>query len=187
MPMNKKGLPPEDIELFRQHAGEVKPVLSNTIELPRPVSRKRHRHPETASRAVPMGAMSDQPTYIPAEIDISDENYIQFKRPGIQDRIFRRLLRGQIPIVAELDLHGMTVYNAKIALDQFMDHIRQHERQVCIRIIHGKGYGSRDGLPVIKRQTQIWLQCNINILAYCSCTPADGGTGAIYVLVKNCA
>jgi DNA-nicking Smr family endonuclease len=187
--MNTKGIKPEDIELFRQQAGKVKPVTSNTIETARPDSRKRsfRTRTETARHTVPAGAMFDQPTYVPASIDISDENFIQFKRAGIQDRVFRKLLRGQIPVVAELDLHGMTIYNARIALDQFMSHIHQHERQVCIRIIHGKGYGSRDGLPVIKRQTQLWLQCNINVLAYCSCIPAEGGTGAIYVLVKNCA
>ncbi len=182
-------LKPEDIDLFRQAVGAVKPVIHNTIELSRPTTRKRrvHTSAENLPPYTPAGAMLEQPTYVPASIDISEENFIQFKRAGIQDRVFRKLLRGHLPVMAELDLHGMTVYNAKLALDQFMEHIRHHEKQICIRVIHGKGYGSQGGLSVIKRQTQLWLQCNINVLAYCSCVPADGGTGAIYVLVKNCA
>ena len=101
------------------------------------------------------------------------------------DRIRRLARRCSDAVTSVSSVVASPDARAKIALDQFMAQIQHTGRQICIRIIHGKGYGSKDGFPVIKRQTQQWLQCNISVLAYCSCRPSDGGTGAIYVLVKS--
>jgi DNA-nicking Smr family endonuclease len=184
--MTKHVLKPEEIDLFRQRVGDVRPLAQNTAEMPRPAPRKSRRSdlPETPGNTHQPSRSGLNP-YESEGIIVSSDDFIQFRRPGIQDRVFRKLQRGQIEIAAELDLHGMTINRAKIALDQFMAQIQHTGRQICIRIIHGKGYGSKDGFPVIKRQTQQWLQCNISVLAYCSCRPSDGGTGAIYVLVKS--
>lgn len=181
--MSKHVLKPEDIDLFRQRMGDVSP-LKHTAEVP-PTSARRAVRVRSSNLNSTISSRSVETLYDPEPVSISNESVIQFRKPGIQDRVFKKLQRGQFPIVAELDLHGMTAYRAKIALDQFMEQINHMEKQSCIRIIHGKGHGSKDGLPVIKRQTQLWLQCNINVLAYCSCRLSDGGTGAIYVLVKH--
>jgi len=184
--MIKQVLKPEDIDLFRQRTQDVKPLTHKTAELQRARSSRRIRSETSTSMTdstVTSGTL--RPGQEMEAVAISSDDYLQFRRPGIQDRVFRKLQRGQLPITDELDLHGMTAYRAQIALDQFMEQIQNSGKQICVRIIHGKGYGSRDGLPVIKRQTQLWLQCNINVLAYCSCRPADGGTGAVYVLVKS--
>ncbi len=183
--MRKKDLDPKDIELFRQQMEDVTPLTHNMAELPQTSVRRAVRMPSSdiTNTAIPTRLVETR--FEPESVTISNESIIQFRRSGIQDRIFRKLQRGQFPIEAELDLHGMTAYRAKIALDQFMEQVKYNNKQSCIRIIHGKGHGSKDGLPVIKRQTQLWLQCNINVLAYCSCRISDGGTGAIYVLVKH--
>lgn len=173
---------PEDIELFRQRMKDVKPLSHDVIETPRPLRRRRHI---PAAVEIPSDFGYGLPVYVPESIDISNEEFIEFRRPGIQDRLYRKMQRGQLPVATEIDLHGMTVNRAKIALDQFMEQIKHSEKQLCVRIVHGKGHGSLDRVPVIKRQTQLWLQCNINVLAYSSCRPFDGGTGAIYVLVKS--
>ncbi len=186
--MRKRPLDPEDIALFRNKMSDVSPIIHNLAETPRPSAREKRTKTAATQEWMQLPTAVMNTTYEPDAVTISHESVIQFRRPGIQDSVFRKLQRGQIPIITELDLHGMTVNKAKIALDRFMEeHLRQLEKQVCVRIIHGKGIGSKDGLPVIKRQTQLWLQCNINVLAYSSCQPRDGGTGALYVLVKNCA
>lgn len=184
--MTKHVLKPEEIDLFRQRVGDVRPLAQNTAEMPRAIPRKSRR--SSLSETPDITHHPSRAGLIPHEsdeINVSSDDFIQFRRPGIQDRVFRKLQRGQIEIAAELDLHGMTANRAKIALDQFMEQIQYTGRQICVRIIHGKGHGSKDGFPVIKRLTQQWLQCNISVLAYCSCRPSDGGTGAIYVLVKS--
>ena len=183
--MSKNVLKPEDVELFRQKMEDVTPLAHKTVVSLKP-STKRTTHvlankPDNAASLSRFFDSSSEPE----TATISGESVLQFRRSGIQNRVFRKLQRGQIPMTAELDLHGMTVYRAKIALDQFMERLNNSEKQCCIRIIHGKGHGSKDGLPVIKRQTQLWLQCNKKVLAYCSCPISEGGTGAIYVLVKH--
>ena len=107
-----------------------------------------------------------------------------YRRPGIQDKVFRRLRRGQFAISAELDLHGLTVEIAKDSLASFLKQcvIRNHR---CVRIIHGKGLRSKQGRPTIKSLIGGWLKQRQEILAYCSARQVDGGTGAIYVLIKN--
>lgn len=182
--MTKPPPDPDDLELFRKHMKGVKPLTqTNVVEAPRPAHRRRQSSPTAAIK--PPDSGYGLPVYVPEAIDISDQNFIELRRPGIQNKLYQKLQRGQLPIAAEIDLHGMTVNRAKIALDQFMEQLAYTGKQICIHVIHGKGHGSRDRVPVIKRETQLWLQCNKNVLAYCSCKPADGGTGAVYVLVKN--
>lgn len=183
--MTKERLKPEDIALFRQSVKGAKPLELNIVETPRPQRRRRRVSSPAPSDNKDDLSSPGASAYIPESIEISDQNYIEFRRPGVQDRLYQKLRRGELPIRAELDLHGMTADRARLALDRFMEQLKGHGKQQCVRIIHGKGYGSRDKVPVIKRQTQVWLQCNIHVLAYCSCRPEDGGTGAVYVLVKN--
>ncbi len=82
-------------------------------------------------------------------------------------------------------MHGMKLDKAKSAFERFLGQTSHTPGQYCVRIIHGKGLGSKDGVPVLKLSVQQWLQCNKNVLAYCSCRPSDGGPGAVYVLVKG--
>ena len=107
-----------------------------------------------------------------------------YKKPGIQDKVFRKLRRGQFAIAAELDLHGFTVQHAKDCLSGFLKESVARNRR-CVRIIHGKGLRSRQGRPTIKSRIGKWLQQRQEVLAYCSARQVDGGTGAIYVLLKN--
>ena len=71
-----------------------------------------------------------------------------------------------------------------IQIDQFITSVREHGKR-CVRIIHGKGYGSSNKGPVIKPLVNQWLRKRSEILAFCSARPVDGGTGAVYVLIKS--
>ena len=107
-----------------------------------------------------------------------------FKRSGIQDKLMDKLRRGNMLIERQLDLHGMTVVDAQAALGSFLLHcLRQNIR--CARIIHGKGHGSQNRKPVIKNELNHWLRKHPEVLAFCSTPPHDGGSGAVYVLLKN--
>ena len=123
--------------------------------------------------------LSDE--YDPAEVETGEE--LIYARSGLQHRILKKLRRGQFVVSAECDLHGMTVPVARQALAEFLARCRlQH--QTCVRIIHGKGHGSVQRIPVLKTKVGKWLQQREEVLAYCSARPMDGGTGAVYVLLK---
>jgi DNA-nicking Smr family endonuclease len=169
---------PED-ELFRRRMDGVTRLEHDTIELRRPKARRRIAH--ELHEQPPAAAWTDAE----GPVTVSDTPELMFKRPGIQDKLLRKLRRGQIPIAGQLDLHGMTIPRAQAALGQFMTDVGRSPGQCCVQLIHGKGHGSKDRVGVIKQQLQVWLQCNKNVLAYSTCRPEDGGTGAMYVLLKN--
>jgi len=121
---------------------------------------------------------------IESEIDSEDE--LSFSQSGVQQNVLRKLRRGQYRIEAELDLHRMTSHQAHEALRMFIsDCQRRHIR--CVRIIHGKGLGSENKLPVLKLRVNSWLRQWNDILAFCTARPCDGGTGSIYVLLRRSA
>jgi DNA-nicking Smr family endonuclease len=96
----------------------------------------------------------------------------------------RKLRRGQFIVGAELDLHGMTVPVAHRALNEFLARCLTTDTR-CVRVIHGKGLSTPDRSPVLKSRVNNWLQQHGDVLAYCSARAHDGGTGAVYVLLKK--
>lgn len=116
--------------------------------------------------------------------EVAAEEYLLFSRSGVQQRQLQRLRRGQLPVGAELDMHGLTTASARGALAAFIAHSRDR-RVRCVRIIHGKGYGSGASAPVLKNRLNIWLRQHRDVLAFCSAPARDGGTGALYVLLRT--
>jgi len=107
-----------------------------------------------------------------------------FQRPGVQRQLLKKLRRGQLPIQAELDLHGYTQQQAEVKLHAFIsDCLARRLRQ--IRIIHGKGKGSEEGKPVLRTHTRCWLQCCSAVLAYASPPARFGGKGVVDVIIKR--
>jgi DNA-nicking Smr family endonuclease len=94
------------------------------------------------------------------------------------------LQRGAIEIGLEVDLHGLTVEVASRVLAEFLLECG-HRRTRCARIIHGKGRRSSGQQPVLKQKVNYWLRLYDQVLAFCSATARDGGTGAVYVLLRN--
>ena len=109
---------------------------------------------------------------------------LSFARAGVRRREIERLRRGRFRIEADLDLHGRVVADAVAALDRFLQDCRRGGRR-CVRIVHGKGFGSPSGLPIMKAHVDRWLRARPDVLAFCSATPPDGGTGALYVLLRR--
>jgi DNA-nicking Smr family endonuclease len=96
----------------------------------------------------------------------------------------RMLARGKYSIQAEIDLHGMTVAEAKPRLANFIERCARNG-ELCIRIVHGKGLGSGRRGPVLKRHVNRWLRQWESVLAFVSARQVDGGTGAVYVLLRG--
>jgi len=176
--------PPElssdDIELFRSTVGPVERMEQDRVvpgpPRPRPIPEQSMKESRRIKQEMLTGPIE------PSELEIGDE--LLFIRPGIQKQVMRKLRRGQFSVEAELDLHGMTVNDAKKALSLFLAECSARRRR-CARIIHGKGLGSKDKRPIIKIKLNHWLQQRNEVLAFCSARPVDGGTGAAYVLLRQ--
>lgn len=173
-------LSPADIELFRQTVGPVRRLHRNQAHTdrpqPEPVPKQTYLQTQQAIRD-----MLSVP-YDSTEIETGEE--LLFVQSRFSSNLLRKLRRGQFAVEAQLDLHGMTVPVAKEALANFVRECRKTRRR-CVLIIHGKGNGSLQKQPVLKGKLSTWLQQRGDILAFCSARPMDGGTGAVYVLLKR--
>lgn len=166
--------------LFRQAMQGVKRLICDKVPLysPRPPPCPKQRYLE--EELIRHDMLSD--FFDPAEMETGDE--LVFVRAGIQYAVFNKLRRGQLSVRAELDLHGMVVREARGAVSDFLRFCRNN-RVRCARIVHGKGYNSWQKQPILKIKLGEWLRQHDEVLAFCSARPTDGGTGAVYVLIKR--
>ncbi len=183
--MNKP--PPKDdpqndnpAELFRQAVGEVTPVNNDRVAPTRKPPAPRPRQFELDEKAVMHDAMHDPRD--PEAMDTGE--HLAWARSGVQRRVMRKLRNGFYTIQAELDLHGHNVNQAREAMQQFIADTTWSKGSCCVRIIHGKGRKTLTDSPVLKPFTASWLRQRKDVLAYTSAKPADGGTGALYVLLR---
>ncbi len=122
------------------------------------------------------------------EFDVSTlldtDDALSFRREGIGPDVLSRLRRGRWSVQRHLDLHGMTREVAREALSRF---IRQAERDGlrCVRIVHGKGNGSPGRAPVLKAKVRAWLVQTEAVIAFAQAPAADGGHGALLVLLRG--
>jgi DNA-nicking Smr family endonuclease len=107
-----------------------------------------------------------------------------YHRPGLQASVLKKLRRGQYRVQAEIDLHGLTVAEAKQALREFLAAALDRQFR-CVRIIHGKGLRSGHRGPVLKGVVSSVLRRVKPVVAYVSARQVDGGTGAVYVLLSS--
>ncbi|GBD26607.1 putative DNA endonuclease SmrA [bacterium HR30] len=120
------------------------------------------------------------------DITLSDE-YVEGVVGGLDLRLLQRLRRGEFAYQDYVDLHGLNVEQAKARVDEFLaTAVRTGKR--CVLIVHGRGKNSKDQVPVLKRRVTEWLargRWSRVVLAFCSARPCDGGTGALYVLLRR--
>jgi DNA-nicking Smr family endonuclease len=171
--------PPADVQLFREAVRGVRPLRSGAPALPRPRPRPRARFARADREAVLRESLEGGG----ADPELAGGDELVFRRPHVQVSVLRRLRRGEYRVEREIDLHGLTVADAKQVLRQFL--IRSLEEHVrCVRIIHGKGLRSGHRGPVLKVAVSAVLRRTGAVLAYVSARPVDGGTGAVYVLLS---
>ncbi|MEO0369549.1 MAG: Smr/MutS family protein [Pseudomonadota bacterium] len=117
-----------------------------------------------------------------ASFESGDE--LKFLRSGYSPRLLKKLRRGDYTIQDELDLHGLIAGEAKRATHEFVNQCAK-DKISAIRVIHGKGRNSAGRTPVLKNMLLGWLAKNQHVLAVVSTPGNDGGTGAVYVLIKT--
>ena len=119
-------------------------------------------------------------------IQYTDE-YMEGIAPGVDRRLAQRLHRGDYAVQAHIDLHGHTVEEAKVAVEQFVT-AAYAAGQRCVLLIHGRGHNSKDNRPVLKEQVRIWLshgRLSRLVLAFATAPLTNGGAGAVYVLLRR--
>lgn len=169
----------DERHLFQQAMHGVRPLKQERISHPARPCAPWPRQQATPSSAEEPG-LSD---YWPWEnLEIGEE--LLFSRPGINLDTLKKLRRGHWPVEAELDLHGHSSDSARHAVIVFLQRCR-HAGLRCVRIIHGKGLSSNQGVPILKLRLKNWLVQHSDVLAFCQARPADGGSGAALLLLKS--
>ena len=171
----------DDVKLFRSLMRDARPLKAEerapaTKRRPRPVARFTR---DDEARVLAESLDADIET-----MEADNHDSLRFHRPHVGRRTLRKLSRGRFAIQAEIDLHGMTVAEAKPRLLDFIEYSIQ-QGHLCVRIIHGKGRGSGQRGPVLKMAVNRWLRRWDKVLAFVSARQVDGGTGAIYVLLDG--
>lgn len=110
--------------------------------------------------------------------------HLHFRHPSVSRATMRRLARGGFSRQAEIDLHGLTATEAREELARFIADC-VHRDLTCIRIVHGKGLRSGHSGPVLKRLVDQWLRRSHPVLAFVTARPPDGGSGAVYALLRR--
>jgi DNA-nicking Smr family endonuclease len=186
----------EEAELFRAAVRDVKPLprTERAEPAPRHSRRRGSRATESAARraapheADPRAGDGELPDVALGDVTVEDDSptsadTLSFRRPGVRTRTLRHLRRGLFPIEDELDLHGLSQAAARDSLGEFLAYSGGAGYR-CVRIVHGKGYRSGARGPILKVAVNTWLKRHIDVMAFTSARPIDGGTGAVYVLLR---
>jgi DNA-nicking Smr family endonuclease len=168
-------------DLFLRAAGAVQALPAHgraTLEAapPQPIPRQRLLD----QQAVLSEAISDE-FDVTTLLDVDDQ--LSFRRPGIGTDVTRKLRQGHWSIQRQLDLHGLRSDEAREQLGLFLRQAQAHGIR-CVRVVHGKGLGSPGKTPVLKRKVFAWLVQKSEVLAFVQARPAEGGAGALVVLLQ---
>lgn len=173
--MNKKSNDPESMaELF----GKVKPARTDKLHLQAPPAAPQATFSRDDERAVLAESLDDER----GRLESGDE--LVYRGSTVSPVLFRRLQRGRLAVQDEIDLHGLNAHDARQYLREFLSESQRRGLR-CVRVVHGKGKRSGHRGPVLKCKVDGWLRRWSGVLAFCSARPADGGTGAVYVLLRK--
>jgi DNA-nicking Smr family endonuclease len=172
----------DDAELFRAAIGPVRRLPDTTpppaTPKPRPRARMAERD-EAQAREQFRHALDE------SLLDAGDA--LSYRRDEVSPRLLQKLRRGEISVQEELDLHGADTREAELLLRAFLHDARLHGVG-CVRVVHGKGlHGAAtiasSGMPVLKNLVDRMLRQRADVLAFHSAPPAQGGTGAVLILL----
>ncbi len=170
-----------EADLFRRSIGDVAPLpkkdkVAHDLPRPLPIARQHHADEQAALQE----SLSDE---FDAESLLDTDDALSYARTGIGSDTVRKLRRGHWVIQAQLDLHGMRTDEARETLAEFLRNSCKRGLR-CVRVIHGKGLGSFRKEPVLKNKVKNWLVQKDEVIAFVQARAADGGAGALVVLLK---
>ena len=179
---------PDDSLHFHEAMSDVTPLPKDRKKIiSRPGSNIKPSHPAPDDEQEAMTHLSNLVKgSIQMDITLTDE-YIEGSVKGFSHKLMKRLKKGEFPIQDHIDLHGLTKQEAETKVKDFL--IESHKLGLrCVLIVHGRGLNSPDTFPVLKESVPIWLSrgpVRKIVLAFVTARPYDGGTGAVYVLLKK--
>jgi DNA-nicking Smr family endonuclease len=187
----------EDLLIFRAAVRDVKPLEAPPMPAGAAGTSTRIRKgvpPRGTTRETTRDALDEAMPLLPIAPDTASGaslsgalpgggEALSFQRAGVRTQVVRRLRRGLIPIDGELDLHGLRQTAARDQLADFLTYSRNAGWR-CVRIIHGKGHRSGARGAVLKAAVDLWLRRHHDVMAFTSARAIDGGTGAVYVLLR---
>jgi DNA-nicking Smr family endonuclease len=180
-PSTKGGRVEAEADVFREAVKDAIPLTDKgrvVHPAPRPPPVPAQRLAD--DRKVLQDSLSDAPAL---ELDLEAGDTPTYLRPGMSPQVLRKLRSGVWAVQDQLDLHGLRSEEARALLADFLN--AAHRRGLrCVRVIHGKGWGSKNREPVLKRKVAGWLAQRGQVLAYCEARPAEGGGGAVVVLLQ---
>ena len=115
---------------------------------------------------------------------VETEDELIYATPGVQLKLMKRLKQGHVPWDAGLDLHGYTLDDARTELSNYINECSKRQLR-CVMVVHGKAYSGEGQQPLMKSYVNDWLRQMPQVIAFSSAQPKDGGTGALYVLLKR--
>jgi DNA-nicking Smr family endonuclease len=172
---------PEDADLLREALKDVAPIRASDRVL----------HAKPRRKPLPVQTIKDErqalaeslSERVPLELALESGEELAYARDGLGSEVLRKLRRGHWVVQGQLDLHGLRSEEARALLIDFLsDALRRGHR--CVRVVHGKGLGSRNREPVLKKKVAVWLAQRDEVLAYCQAPANEGGGGAALVLLK---
>ena len=167
--------------LFELAVGPVKPLTGHRRVLhPRIAVPPEPRQRQLDEDAVMREALSDE---FDVETLLHTDDQLSYHRPGLGPDVMRKLREGHWSIQKHVDLHGLRVDEAREALGRFVRESHQLGLR-CVRVVHGKGLGSPGRAPVLKGRVLRWLVQKKEVLAFVQARPAEGGAGALVVLLR---
>lgn len=177
-----------DDELADDEASLFRRLMHGTVPLQNPPKAPTHK-PKVPARARfrrrdERHVMRESMLGDIDETESSSGENLRFQRASVGKRTMRKLARGSFSVQSEIDLHGMVIPEAKSALQDFISDCCLRGF-TCVRVIHGKGLGSGHRGPVLKGKVNHWLRRWDDVLAFASARQVDGGTGAVYVLLRK--
>ncbi len=171
----------DDREALRRALAGVQPLApARRRPAPRPAPAPVPAHTRRDERAA-LAESLQGPLSVEEALDSGVE--LSYLREGVSRQVLRRLRRGHWVVQDGLDLHGMNRVEAAAQVAQFVRAAAARGTR-CVRIVHGKGLGSKNREPVLKAKLRAWLAPRDEVLAFCQAPAAEGGAGALLVLLK---
>ena len=171
----------DDLDLFRRAVADATPIASDRVH-----------HEPPPPPAIPRQLKQDERSALAESLQVSDLLDLQLEggdeaawlQPGMSPNVLRDLRRGRWVVQEHLDLHGMNREEARRQVGLFIAECLARDRR-CLRIVHGKGLGSPGREPVLKKLVLGWLAQRKEVLAFCQARTAEGGAGAVVVLLRG--
>ena len=169
-------------DLFSQELEGVIPLKNDRVDI---IKKTTETPGIRVRRKLAVGSLLKEDPLASFEVPaLKSNDVLDFKRPGFQNGVYKKFRLGQYDIEARLDLHKLTVEEARREIFRFLKECIEYELRTAI-ILHGKGDRNPDKVAILKSHLAVWLHQVDEVMAFHSAQRHHGGTGAVYIMLKK--